>query len=616
MATGSDDSTRTTSAQDSPAFDADSLRAKYDEERDKRIRPDANEQYRELKGEFARYLDDPYVEARISREPLSDEVEVAVIGGGFGGLLVGARLREAGVEDIRIIDAAGDFGGTWYWNRYPGVACDIESYIYLPLLEETGYMPTQKYVTGNEIREHCQRIGTKYDLYRDTCFQTRVTELRWDEDASRWLISTDRGDRMRARYVCLALGVLNHPKLPGIPGIEDFEGHSFHASRWDYEYTGGNSDGKLTGLRGKRVGIIGTGATAVQCVSHVAENAEHFYVFQRTPSSIDVKQNDPTDPGWAKSLESGWHQKRMDNFQILTAGGFQQEDLVNDNWTDIIRKLVANIQQSENPDLSPEALEKTIELADYEKMEQIRARVDALVDDEETAEALKPYYRQFCKRPCIHNDYLPTFNRDNVTLVDTKGQGVERITKKGVVVASREYELDCLIYASGFEVGTDYTRRGGYEIIGRNDQTLTKRWADGARTLHGMHSRGFPNCFFIMSIVQSGFAVNFTHGLGDTAKHLAFIIKRALDEGFESIEVSEQAEKDWVGRVLDLADTSGNFQQTCTPSYYNNEGKPGKASKQNGFFFGEPGEFMKILEDCRADGGMEGLEIRYETSGD
>ncbi|MBW2401177.1 MAG: NAD(P)/FAD-dependent oxidoreductase, partial [Deltaproteobacteria bacterium] len=518
MATEDHDSTETVPDRNAPGFDAEVLRTKYREERDKRFRADANDQYVEVKGEYARYLDDPYVDPGFEREPLTDEVEVAVIGGGFGGILTAARLRDEGVEDIRIIDSAGDFGGTWYWNRYPGVACDIESYIYLPLLEETGYMPKQKYVTGAEILEHSQRIARKYDLYRDVCFQTKVTELRWDEDAARWVISTNRGDRIKAHYVCMALGVLNKPKLPGVPGIEKFKGHAFHASRWDFAYTGGDSDGNLTGLRSKRVGILGTGATAVQCVPHVGEAAEHLYVFQRTPSSIDVKNNDPTDPEWVKTLTPGWHQNRMDNFQILTAGGYQAEDLVNDGWTEIIRKLLSMFQQEDDPDVSPDAAMKKMETADFEKMEQIRARVDSVVKDKATAEALKPFYRQFCKRPCFHNEYLPTFNRDNVTLVDTQGKGVERVTEKGVVVDGREYELDCLIYASGFEVGTDYTQRGDYQIYGRGGQTLTEKWSDGLRTLHGMHTHGFPNCFFIMSIYQSGFTVNFTHMLNESSK--------------------------------------------------------------------------------------------------
>ena len=591
-------------------FDPDSLRARYAAERAKRVRADGNEQYRELTGDLARFREDTHSERRIARDPLEDEVEVAVIGCGFGGLLAGARLRDEGVESIRMIDAAGDFGGTWYWNRYPGIACDIEAYIYLPLLEETGYMPTQKYATGAEIFEHCQRIGRHYDLYRDTCFQTRVTELRWDDEAARWVISTDRGDRMRAQYVCMALGFLNHPKLPGIPGIETFEGTSFHTSRWDFGFTGGSSDGKLEGLRGKRVGIIGTGASAVQCVPHLAETAEQLYVFQRTPSSIDIKDNPKTDPEWVRSLEPGWQQKRMDNFQVLTQGGYQEEDLVSDNWTEIIRNMLLQVQEADSPDLSPEALERQMELVDFEKMEQIRARVEATVKDEATREALKPWYRQFCKRPCMHNEYLSAFNRENVTLVDTDGRGVERITKQGAVVAGEEYPLDCLIFASGFEVSTAYTRRAGYEVYGRDGRTLTEHWADGVRTMHGMHSHGFPNCFFIMSVVQSGFAVNFTHGLGDTGRHLAFIVSRALREGIAAIEVEKEAEAQWVERVISLAGQSGDFSANCTPGYYNNEGQPGPESRQNGFFMGEPGEFMKILEECRAEGGMTGLAVR------
>jgi cyclohexanone monooxygenase len=589
-------------------FDADVLRAKYREEREKRLRPDGNDQYLEVTGELAHFVDDPYVEPGFTREPLTDEVDVVLIGGGFGGLLAGARLRQLGVEGIRVIEKGGDFGGTWYWNRYPGVACDIESYVYLPLLEELEYVPVEKYSRGPEIFAHAKAIAEKFDLYRDVCFQTEVTEVRWDEDASRWILSTDRNDAIKARFVCMANGFLQKPKLPGIPGIETFQGHSFHTSRWDYAYTGGDSDGNLTGLRGKRVGIIGTGATAVQCVPHVGESAGHLYVFQRTPSSIDVRANRPTDPEWAGSLEPGWHQGRMDNFQILTAGGYQEEDLVNDGWTDIIRKLLSMMLSDEKPDLSPEALARSMEAADFLKMEEIRARVESIVQDPATAETLKPYYRQFCKRPCFHDEYLQTFNRGNVTLVDTHGAGVERITEKGVVVAGEEYELDCLIYATGFEVGTEYARRAGYELIGRNGVTLSQKWEKGVTTLHGLHIRGFPNCF-MMSISQSGFTVNFPYMINEQAKHIAYIIERALDQGIRSLEVSEAAEAEWVDAVVQLAERTAEFGENCTPGYYNNEGQPGETSRQNGFYFGGPTEFVKILEDWRAEGGMKGLEL-------
>jgi len=594
-------------SSDARDFDPDALRAKYREEREKRLRAEGNDQYREVKGELARFVDDPYVKSGFTREPLFDEVLVAVIGGGFGGLLAGARLREAGVESVRLLEKGGDFGGTWYWNRYPGAMCDVESYIYLPLLEELGYVPTEKYARAPEILAHAQAIGRKYDLYRDACFQTEVTEMRWDEAGARWILATNRGDLIKACFVCMPNGPLNRPKLPGIPGIESFEGHSFHTSRWDYAYTGGDSEGNLGGLRGRRVGIIGTGATAVQCVPHVGEAAEHLYVFQRTPSSIDVRGNRPTDPDWAKQLAPGWHRQRMDNFNILVSGGFQAEDLVSDGWTDIIRKLLVMVQQP-GSNLSPEGLVKTMELADFEKMEQIRARVDEIVLDEATAEALKPWYRQFCKRPCFHDEYLQTFNRPNVTLIDTKGRGVDRVTPKGVVAGGVEYPIDCLIYATGFEVGTDYTRRAGYEIIGREGLSLTKKWADGVRTLHGMHSHGFPNCF-IMGNQQSGFTVNYPHMLNEQSQHIAYIIRHALDGGLRTVEVSEAAEAEWVDTIIRLSGFGRQFLEECTPGYYNNEGKLSDRAAQNGFYGGGSEAFFKLLRDWRAAGDLAGFEL-------
>ncbi len=607
MATEQDDRTvEETAAQ--AVFDADALREKYRQERNKRLRDDGNAQYIEVKGEFAHFLEDPYAKPGFEREPLTDEVEVLVIGGGFGGLLAGARLRQAGIEDIRILDPASDFGGTWYWNRYPGIACDIESYTYLPLLEEVDYVPKEKYAFGREIMDHSQAIARKFDLYRNVCFQTRAEELRWDDESARWIVSTNRGDRMKAHYLCLATGPLNQPKLPGIAGVEDFEGHSFHASRWDYEYTGGSSEGNLTGLKGKRVGIIGTGATAVQCVPHVGESAEHLYVFQRTPSSIDVKNNPPTDPEWAESLPSGWHQQRMDNFNALVSGVPQAEDLVKDGWTDLIGKLVVGLQQGKTSDLSPEGIARAVELADFEKMEEIRARVDSIVKDPKTAEALKPYYRQFCKRPCFHNEYLETFNRPNVTLVDTEGRGVERITKKGVVVGGHEYELDCLIYASGFEVGTSFSQRAGLELYGRDGQSLTENWQDGIRTLHGMHTRGFPNCFF-MSNPQAGFTASYPHLLDEQAKNLAYIIKTGTEKGLQRVEASEEGEAGWVQQCIDKARNAGDFLENCTPGYYNNEGKTSELSTQNGWYGGGSIEFFKILEDWRSEGHLEGMDL-------
>jgi len=590
-------------------FDPDALRAKYRAERDKRLRPDGLGQYVEMKGRLAHFEHDPWVEPGFTREPLTDEVDVAIIGGGFSGLLTGARLRQLGVEGIRVIEKGGDFGGTWYWNRYPGLACDVESYVYLPMLEEIGTVPAEKYSRGAEIFEHCRAIARRYDLYRDACFQTEVTEIRWDESASRWTIETNRGDRMRARFVCLANGYLQKPKLPGVPGLESFEGHSFHTSRWDYAYTGGDANGNLEGLRDKRVGIIGTGATAVQCIPHLGESAAELTVFQRTPSSIGVRANRPTDLAWWEGLEPGWQEKRIENFQTLTAGGHAEEDLVDDGWTEVVRKILNLMLGQTDSKLSPEAIAETAELADFMQMEQIRARVDALVQDPETAEALKPWYRQFCKRPCFHDAYLSTFNRPNVTLVDTQGKGVERITSKGVVANGVETELDCLIFATGFEVGTDYSSRSGYAIIGREGRTLTDAWAEGVRTLHGIHIHGFPNCF-VMSIAQSGFTVNFPYTFDLQARHIAWIIERALDAGWKRLEVTAEAEAAWVAEIVARGGQTTEFSENCTPGYYNNEGTADARSRQGGFFFGGPTEFAERLAEWREAGDLEGLEGR------
>ena len=594
-------------------FDPEALHARYLAERDKRLREDGAGQYVEVKAEFSHYVDDPYVEPGFTRAPVFDEVEFAIIGGGFGGLLMGARLREAGFQGIRMVENAGDFGGTWYWNRYPGAMCDVESYCYLPLLEELGYIPKHKYSFAPEILEHSRRIARHYRLYDDALLQTRITELRWDETARRWIVRTDRGDCFKAQFVAMANGPLSRPKLPGIPGIADFQGHTFHTSRWDYAYTGGDSSGGLRGLKDKRVGIIGTGATAIQCVPHLGEWAKQLYVFQRTPSSVDVRNNAPTDPQWAASLTPGWQKRRQDNFNILVAGGDQDEDLVQDGWTDIFRSVTGTAAKEMARKLGrrltgAERAEVTT-IADYRKMNQVRARVDAIVNDPDTAAALKPWYRQFCKRPCFHDEYLQTFNRPNVRLVDTRGKGVERLTATSVVANGRDYPVDCLIFATGFEVGTAYTRRAGYDIVGRGGATLSQHWRDGLKTLHGLTTSGFPNCFFL-GFTQGAITISVPQALSEQANHVTYMVREALARGGETLEPTEAAQDAYVEEVRSLARLGVRFYQECTPGYYNSEGMSGN---RGGFFsdmYGAgPLKFFALLEAWRATGRMEGVEI-------
>ena len=589
-------------------IDPDALLARYRAERDKRLRPDGVGQFVRTDGRHARYRDDPWADPDFARAPLTDEVDVLVIGGGLGALMLGARLRQAGVQSIRFVERAGDFGGVWYWNRYPGASCDTQAILYLPMLEELGVMPRAKFAPQAEILEHFHRIARHFDLYRDVCFQTEVTGIAWDEATRRWTVSTDRGDAIRARFVAIPSGPMERPKLPGIMGIDAFEGHSFHTSRWDYDYTGGDSSGDLTGLADKVVGIIGTGATAVQCIPHLAEHAKRLYVFQRTPSSIDVKNDGAPDPAWVAGLQPGWQKALLDNFTALVSGTLADEDLIRDGWTSImanIRDLMTRKAARGEVVDQPMTLAP---LADYMKMNAIRDRIDATVPDAATAEALKPWYNCFCKRPCFSDTYLPAFNRPNVTLVDTSGKGVERMTRDAIVVDGRDYPIDCLIYSTGFEVGAPFAQRIGFSVKGSDGVTLFDAWAKGAATLHGIGSHGFPN-LFIMSTIQTGLSLNFAHMIEEQARHIAYVLGRAIGEGRTRIEVTAGAQDAWVAEIDRTAVSQAAFQRECTPSYFNGEGDLSRFNHRNSSYGGGPLAFYRLLAEWREAGEMAGLDL-------
>ncbi len=595
--------------------DIDALKAKYAEERAKRLRPDGNDQYVQVAGRFAHYLVDPYTPV-VERAPVRDHVTVAVVGGGFAGLLAGARLKEAGVPDVRMIDKAGDFGGTWYWNRYPGAQCDTASFVYMPLLEETGHMPTEKYAHAPEILEHCQRIGRQFGLYDNALFHTEVSELVWDDDARHWIVRTNRGDEFSAQFVATGTGPLHVPKLPGIPGLETFQGHSFHTSRWDYEYTGGDPAGApLDKLGDKRVAIIGTGATAVQCIPHLAMACKELYVFQRTPSSVDVRDNRPTDPEWFAAIATpGWQQRWLENFTANQTGVGGDEDLVMDGWTDLSRRIRAKIMQLPPDQMTPEGMLAAFEDSDFEKMSEIRARIDTIVENPETAQSLKAWYRQLCKRPCFHDEYLQAYNEPGTHLVDTDGKGVARITESAVVVdrpdGPVEYEVDCIIYASGFEVGTEHARRAGFDPVGRNGVRMSEHWGTGMRSLHGTHVHGFPNMLLLQMTQGANLISNVPHNFVESSRTVAMIVKHALDQGYREVEVTAEAEQQWVDLLLT---GPGTFlgSADCTPGYYNNEGQ--ESAYNRAFFVGYPQgamAYFSYLDEWRNSGDFAGLEFR------
>ena len=576
-------------------------REKYRIEREKRLRADGIRQYKELKGDYEEFDRDPYVEPGFTRDAVIEDVDVVIVGGGFGGMIEAANLTKAGITNFRIIEKAGDFGGTWYWNRYPNAACDVESYVYLPLLEDTGYMPTEKYAKAPEIFAYCQLLGRTFDLYRGALFQTEVEDMRWDESRKRWNVMTSRSDVLSAKFIVIAGGVLHKAKLPGIPGIETYAGRAFHTSRWDYSYTGGSSQSLMEKLADKRVGIIGTGATAVQVVPKLAEAAKDLFVFQRTAACVGVRNNKPTDPEWFKSLKPGWQAERTRNFTQAVTGAQPAVDMIDDEWTKMnwvdTRKL---------PENDEEALE--LERIDFENMERVRQRIADVIKDPATAELMMPWYSQSCKRPCFHDEYLPAFNRPNVHLVDTDGKGVNEINESGVIVNGVEYPVDLLIFASGFEVTTGYTHRLGFDPKGRDGVSLSEAWAEGPATLHGVLSNGFPNMFMI-STVQGAQATNFVHSITEAAQHVAFLIEQCVKGDIATIEPETAAQENWFETLFAQLWGIARYNATCTPGYLNSEGGGDMRSARAIAWMTSVLGFAEYVENWRQQGDLAGLTL-------
>ncbi|MDF1832248.1 MAG: NAD(P)/FAD-dependent oxidoreductase [Porticoccaceae bacterium] len=549
----------------------DAIKAKFAEERDLRLnyRPEGTGQFNSnLDGDLAHFGEDTYNRDVQERDALTDTVEVLFIGGGFSALLTTSQLRNVGVESIRIVERGADVGGTWYWNRYPGAACDVVSYDYLPLLDEMDYVPKDRYAKAPEIYEHCKAIAKKYDLYDLAVFQTTVTSTVWNEEENLWHVKTDRGDHMKAKFVICANGPMSKPKLAKINGIERFKGHSFHTSRWDYEYTGKD----LENLKDKRVAIIGTGATAVQAVPQLAKMAKELYVIQRTPSSIDIRNDWPTDPNWARKLQPGWQAKRR---QRTIDGPVMTEE-----------------QKKAREAMTKEERIQKQENANIDYMMWIHQRIDEIVDDKSTADALKPWYMFMCKRPCFHDEYLPSFNRPNVHLVDTHGKGIHEITENGPVFEGKEYDVDLIIYATGFEV----QKTGIYnQIIGKDGLEINEKYKDGIRTLFGIQSAGYPN-MFIMAGYQASFQFNITDVLQVQGRRIAECIDYARKNNCKSIDITPEIEEWWVQEVINHRGKTDRNKE-CTPGYYNFEGEDNR--RQDGTYNGGFKRYIELIEGMK-----------------
>jgi cyclohexanone monooxygenase len=589
------------------AIDPGALKQKYAEERDKRLGPQGGRQYRLAIDDYPELIEDPWAKAPSPRAAVSEDVDALVVGGGMSGIMTAGRLMQNGVTNLRLIERGADYGGTWYWNRYPGAQCDTESYIYMPLLDESGYVPTQKYAGQPELQSYFKQVADQLGLTERALFRTKANSFTWDEGLQRWIVRTDRGDEIRARFIALCVGNLAQPKLPAIEGIKSFKGHMFLTARWDYDYTGGSASApQLTNLRDKRAAIIGTGASAVQAIPHLAEWAKELFVFQRTPSMINYRGNTKTDPEWAKSLKPGWQEERMKNFEeyVFNPAGTER-DLVADGWTDLARSL-ANVDAAKEVLQEPcTDLAELMQIADFIKMEESRERVDQTVSDPATAEGLKAYYNVHCKRPTFHDEYLPAFNKPNVTLVDTGGKGVERITEKGVVVGGREYEVDCVIFSTGFEAATPTYLTGEYTLTGVGGRSLEDKWNQQFTSLHGMLTHGFPNMILVGHVRDGGGSFNATYPFMQQANHAAALIATTIGKGASSFDVTPEAEARWRQTMKDKTPPIQQFLSDCTPGYLNNEGNPDGSALRLSLYGGGVIEYANVLREWREGGGLE-----------
>ncbi|KAI3317085.1 FAD/NAD(P)-binding domain-containing protein [Xylariaceae sp. AK1471] len=619
-------------------LDTEAIKARYAAERARRDVIVGVSQFKQPQGANSRFKSD-VLQSTASREPVTANTSVLICGAGFAGLVTAVNLKkDYGIKDFLVIDKAGGFGGTWYWNQYPGVACDVESYMYLPFLEETGYTPKQRFSYGPEIREQIGRVVEKWDLEPHAYFHTEIIAMNWDESLRRWHVHTNKKDHFIAQFVVLATGTFHEMKLPGLPGLESFERPHFHSSRWDYSVTGGSpTDWNLDKLGDKTVGIIGTGASAVQLVPQLAQYAKKVYVFQRTPSSISLRENTATSDSPEVSAmvqKAGWQRARMEEFANILQGAVVDRDCSALEGLEAltVRALLKEGQEA-GAAVLPEEIPELLQMADFRLMEKLRKMIENTIHDRATAESLKPWYPFMCKRPAFNNDYLAAFNRHNVVLVDTQGQGVEQLTATGVVANGHEHPVDVLVYSTGFDYETDadFHRRTGIRLVGAQGRTLDEAAAargGGPATLFGIHLREFPNLLNI-GPAQSGVTANWTHTAYVASEHIAAVVATVLhrklptdtdadadaeaDEGHrqaEVIEPTEETAEAWGRQVDEGHEMRLQFNASCPPGYYNKQGQPDEISSRMAYYPKGIMEWQKVMREWREKGGMEGMEKR------
>ena len=528
------------------------------------------------------------------------EVDAVVIGAGFSGLYMLKRLRDDLGLTSRVFEAGDAVGGTWYWNRYPGARCDSEAYMYCfsfdkDLMQEWNW--SGKYPEQPEILEYLQHVANRFDLRSGIQFNTRVTAAHWDESTNRWHVETDQGDEVSAQYLITGIGCISTGQVPNIPGLESFEGESYHTGTWPHEGVD---------FTGKRVGVIGTGSSGVQSIPVIAEQAAHLTVFQRTPQYMIPARHHTVDTHYLdevkKDYDAIWEKARHSQGgfpydgperSALDATPEERQAAYEEGWAEGGFKFVFGSFTDIATDLRANATAS----------EFIRSKIREIVHDPDTAEKLLPRDHPFTsKRALIDTNYYDTYNRDNVELVDIRHAPIEEITPKGVRTEEGEWDLDIIVFATGFDAMT-----GTYfkmDIRGRDGLPLKEKWAAGPKTYLGLSSAGFPNMFMITGPGSPSVLSNMPVSIEQHVEFISDMLESMRERGVEVAEADADAEAAWVDHVNEVADKTLFM---LADSWYLGANIPGKPRG----FMPYPGGVGRYREKCDeiAAAGYEGYVL-------
>ncbi|MBC7630379.1 NAD(P)/FAD-dependent oxidoreductase [Aeromicrobium sp.] len=526
--------------------------------------------------------------------------DVIIVGAGFAGLYMLHKLRELGFS-ARVLDAASGVGGTWFWNRYPGARCDVQSFDYSYSFSEDlqqEWTWSERYATQPEILRYIEHVAERFDLNRDIQLGSMVEAVTFDEVHTRWSVGLEGGETLVCRYVVMATGCLSVPKRPSFVGLDSFEGESYVSGEWPHH------DVDLTG---KRVGVIGTGSTGIQLTTTIAKDAGELLLFHRTPNFSLPAQNRPLDEHFTREMKAGYDQRRkeartttrgypvppiLSGSSALEVGAEQRREVYEAVWSNggpVFTSSFADLLVSQEANDTAAGF--------------VQSKIRAIVDDPATADALTSFDHPLgTRRPCVDTGYYETFNRPNVSLVDLRDDPIIEITPAGIRTSERSFDLDVIVFALGFDAMTGALLR--MDITGEGGVKLRDRWSDGPSAYLGLTMAGFPNLFTITGPGSPSVLTNMVMAIEQHVEWLADLLEHAQREGVHRIEADDTAEKAWTQHVVDISDATLFPRANSWWTGANIPGKPRVFMP----YIGGLGTFQQVLTDVK-DRGYTGLAL-------